>query len=160
MMRMSRRWVDGQVLDSPQQLRLGRLRQVRHLVEKQGAAIRLLELSTPAANAGGNSIFNPEQFGLDERIDQCRAVERHERTAAAAADLMNLLGHQFLADARLAFQKRREIRPRDPLDVEAQRLHQVAGSDERRRALAARALAIQQPCSRQLRVRALDLEDQ
>src|SRR5205814_10067977 len=108
----------------------------------------LLELSTPAANAGGNSIFNPEQFGLDKRIDQGRAVERHERTAAAAAGLMNLAGHQFLANARLALQQHREVRPGDSLDVEAQRRHQLARSDERRRALTARALAIQQPCSR------------
>ena len=90
----------GEILDRTQQLGLRRTREVRDLVEKQGTAIRVLELAPPAPYAGRRSIFDAEQFGLEQRLDQCRAVDRDEGAVPPAADVVNLARHQLLADAR------------------------------------------------------------
>ena len=99
--------LDRQLLDRAQQLRLRRRRQVRHLVEEQRAAVRVLELAAPAAHAGGGALLDAEQLGLEQRLDDRRAVDGDERPVAAPAQVVNLARDQFLAGAALPFDQAR-----------------------------------------------------
>ena len=96
--------LDGEVLDGTQELGLRRQGEVGHLVQEQRAAIGVLELAAPPPHAGCGAILDAEQLGLEQRLDQRRAVDGDERAVPAPAARMNLPGHQFLA--------RRRSRPR------------------------------------------------
>ena len=74
--------LDRQVLNRAQQLRLRRRREVRDFVEEQRPLVRVLELSTTAANAGGRPLLDPEQLGFEQRLDNRRAVDGDERPLA------------------------------------------------------------------------------
>jgi hypothetical protein len=63
-----------------------------------------LELSTPPAHACRRPLFDAEQPGFEQGFDQRRAIDRDERTAAPAAQLVNLTGDQLLADSALPLQ--------------------------------------------------------
>ena len=112
--------LDREILDGPQQLGLRRQRQVGHFVEEQRAAVGVLELAAAAADAGGRALFDAEQLGLEQRLDQRRAVDGDERPVAAPAQLVDLARDQLLADAALAFQQHREIGGRHSLDRSAE----------------------------------------
>ena len=114
--------LDGQVLHRAQQLGLRRERQVRHFVEEQRAHVGVLELAAAAAHAGRRAILDAEELGFEQRLDHRRAVDGHERSAAPAAQLVNLTRHQLLARAALAFDEHGEIGGGDALDALAQRL--------------------------------------
>ena len=123
--------LDRQVLDRAQQLGLRRQRQVGHFVEKQRAAVGVLELAPPAADAGGRPLFDAEQLRLEQRFDDRRAVDRDERPRPAAAQLVNLPRHELLAGAALAFDQHGEIGGGDTLDALAQRRHHRRRSNQR-----------------------------
>ena len=127
--------LDHQVLDRAEQLRLRSHRQLGHLVEKQRAAVGMLELASPASHAGRRPLFDAKQLGLDQRLDERGAIDGDERTLPAAAELVNLARDQLLAGPALAFDQYREIRGRDPLDTFAQALHHQTRADERRSAI-------------------------
>ena len=62
----------------------------------------MLELATTPPYAGRRALLNPKQFGLDQGLDQCRAVDRDKRALPPAAEFVNLPGDQFLAHTTLA----------------------------------------------------------
>ena len=78
--------LDREVLDRPQQLGLRRQRQVGHFVEKQRAAVGVLELAAAAAHAGGRALLDAEELRFEQRLDQRRAVDRR-RTGPRGARL-------------------------------------------------------------------------
>ena len=82
-------------------------RQIGHFVEKQRAAVGVLELAAPAADAGRRAVFDAEQLRLEQRFDERRAIDGDERTVPPAAQLVNLAGDQLLADTALPFQRAR-----------------------------------------------------
>ena len=90
-------------------------RQVGDLVEEQRAAVGVLELAAPAPHAGGGAVLDAEQLGLEQRLDERGAVDRHERPGAARAQLVDLPGDQFLARAALALDEHGEVGGRHAL---------------------------------------------
>ena len=120
---------DRQVLKRPQQLRLRGERQVGDFVEKQRAAVRAFELAPAPAHAGRRPVLDAEEFGLEERLDDRRTIDRHERSAPASADFVNLPGDQLFAGAALAVDERDEIRCRHALDAIAHGPHDRTRSD-------------------------------
>jgi hypothetical protein len=52
--------LDGEVLDRAQQFCLSRERKVRHLVEKERAALSDFELPPSSADAGGRALLDAE----------------------------------------------------------------------------------------------------
>ena len=120
---------DRQVLKRAQQLRLRRERQVGDLVEKQRAAVCAFELSAAPAHAGRRPVLDAEELGLEQRLDNRRAIDRHERPAPARADFVNLPRDQLLAGAALAVDERDEVRCRHSLDAIAHGLHDRTRSD-------------------------------
>src|ERR1700686_1471226 len=58
----------------------------------------------------------PEQFVLDQRVGNRRAVDGDERAVTARRELMDGASEQFLARARLALQQHARIRRRHALD--------------------------------------------
>ena len=140
---------------------LGRRRQVGHLVEKQRAAVRRLELAAPAADAGRRAILDAEQLRLEQRIDQRRAVDGDERSVAAAAQVVDLARHELLADAGLAFQKDGEVRRGDVAGwfrADGPSPASSRSTARPRRGACAPSAAV--PRARKLHAKPLDLEDQ
>ena len=152
--------LDREILDRAQELGLGGERQIGHFIQEQRAGIGRLELAAPAADPGGGPVLDAEQLRLEQRFHERGAVDGDERTVPAAAQLVDLPGHELLAYARFAFEQHGEIRSRDALDRRSQRLHDGRRSDQRRRAVASRTLLIEQPGACQLQARSLDLEDE
>ena len=72
---------------------------------------------------GGRPVFDAEELGLEQRLNERRAIDRHERSATARADLVNLPGDQLLADTAFAVYERDEVRDCHTLDALAHRLH-------------------------------------
>ena len=118
----------------------------------------MLELPPSSADAGRRAFFDAEQLRLEERFDERRAVDGNKRSVATPADLVDLAGDQLLPYATFAFQEHREIGSGQPLDRRAQCLHDVGGSNERRRAVAPASMTIDEACPRELRPRPLDFE--
>ena len=135
-----------EVLNRPQQLGLGRHREIRNFVEEQGSAVGVLELSAAAADTGGSPFLNPEQFRLEEGLHKCGAVDGHEWSAPPPAQLVNLTRDEFLTDTALTFEKHGEIGIRHTLDSGPQGSHDRGRSDERRRPVALRLWTREHTC--------------
>ncbi len=72
------------LLQNAQQLRLQRQRHLRHLIEQQGAALRLLEFpGVTGVRAGEGAPFVAEQHRLEHVLGDRRAVDGDERPAVA-----------------------------------------------------------------------------
>ena len=84
-------------------------RQVRDFVEEQRAAVGLLELAAPAADAGRRPFLDPEQLRLEQRFDDRRAVEGERRAVAPVTERMHAARDQFLARAALALDQHDEV---------------------------------------------------
>ncbi len=93
-----------QILDGPQQLGLGRERKVGHLVEEQRAAVGMFELAAATAHASGRAIFDAEQLGLEQRLDEGGAVDGDERPLPPRAQLVDLAGDKLFANTRFALE--------------------------------------------------------
>jgi hypothetical protein len=98
--------LDREILYRPKQLGLRGRRQVRHLVEKERALVRVLELPAPPADAGRRPFLDAEQLRFQQRFDDSRAVDGDERSFAPPAALVNLTRDELLARAGLPFVKR------------------------------------------------------
>ena len=70
----------------------------------------------PLDGAGEGALLVAEDFALEQRFGNRRAVDRHVRLWRALAQLMDRLRHQFLAGARLARDQHRRRRRRRLLD--------------------------------------------
>ena len=104
---------DGLVLDHLQELRLEPLGEQPHLVEKDHAAVR--DLEQPRLRLAGVSEGAPlesEQFRLDERLGERRAVDVDERAVDAGPSPVDRPGEQSLAGAGLALDQDRRQTPR------------------------------------------------
>ena len=86
-----------------QQLDLQGRCQLTDLVEKQRAAIGLLETAAAqAVGAGEGALLVAEQFGFEQFGRDRRGVERDKRLAGTRTVLVQRARHQFLAGARFA----------------------------------------------------------
>ena len=72
----------------------------------------------------------PEELALQQRFRQGRAIDPDERPGAAAGILVQGLGHQLLAGARLAGDEHRSLGVGDPADELVHRLHGGAAADD------------------------------
>ena len=91
-----------------QQLHLDGRVNLPDLVQEQRPALRLLETTDPSLiSTSERPLFVPEQFALQQRRRQRRAMHRHHCRLRARAELVNHLGDHFLARAALALQQHR-----------------------------------------------------
>ena len=98
-------------LQRAQQLGLDARAQLGDLIEKQGAALRLLEQSeTFGDGAGEGAARVTEQLRLDELVGDRRAIERAEPPAATDARGVHRARHQLLSRSALPFNQHRERR--------------------------------------------------
>ncbi len=94
----------------PQQPGLGLRRHIADLVEKQRAAVGLLEAPFAQRSSPGESAFLvAEQFRLHQVSRNRRHVQGDKRFLGARAVPMQGLGHQFLAGAGLAVDQHRDV---------------------------------------------------
>ena len=91
----------------PEQAGLQRQRHVADLVEKEDAAIGLLQLAGHAflARPGETAAAIAEQLAFDQRLRDGRAIEGDESLAGATAGAVQGAGEGFLAGAGLAVQQ-------------------------------------------------------
>ena len=125
--------------------------------------MRVLELASSSAHAGGSAVLDPEQLRFEQRLDDRGAIDGNEGALPAATQLVNLARDELLAGPRFPFDQDREIGARDALDSLADGPNRQARADERRRTVspsargryrppAVRAFQLQQE-SRHLRCR-------
>ena len=96
--------------EDPQQPGLQLGRHVADLVEKKCAAVGLFETPGPTRLRAGESPFlMPEQLGLQKIMRDGGHVQRDERTVGPRAVLVQGIGHQLLAGARLAIDQHRDV---------------------------------------------------
>ena len=75
-----------------------------NFIEKNRAAVRLLEPADAAfVRAGKRAAFVTEQFALEQRRRQRRAMHRYELRLVPPAQIVNGVRGQFLARAAFAF---------------------------------------------------------
>ena len=92
-----------------QQSRLQVERHVTDFVEKQRTAIGLLEAATACGlRAGERSALVTEKFGFEQILGNRGSVDRDERPLCARAVLVQRVGHQLLARARLPGDQHRD----------------------------------------------------
>ena len=99
------------LLQHAQQPRLQVERHVADLVEEQRAAVRLQDLAARAlaAGAGEGARLVPEQFALDQRLGDRRAVDGDKGLVSAVARTVDRLREHVLAGAGLAQQYERDV---------------------------------------------------
>src|SRR6185436_7786492 len=91
------------LLQDTEQLHLRRQVDVADLVEKQRAAVRQLEAALLARfGAGEGAFLVAEQLGLDQAVGQRGAADFDERLLRAQRAVVDGVGDQLLAGARLA----------------------------------------------------------
>ncbi len=107
-----------------QQPRLQLRRHVADLVEKQRAAVGLLEAPAPQLiRAGERALLVAEQFRLQQIRSEGGRVECDERFRSARAVTMQRAGDELLAGARLASDQHGHARARQPADRAKHFLH-------------------------------------
>ena len=95
-------------------LRLGRGRHLTDFVKKQHPARRQFDLSgLREMRSRERAALEPEQLRLEQRVGQCRAIDRDERAAAARRGTMDEPRHHLLSHTGLALQTRCSVRRRD-----------------------------------------------
>src|SRR5712691_11245045 len=107
--------VDLSELDSAQQLRLERERQLADFVEKQRAAVRVLEeadLVVGRARKGAPHVA--EQLALEQGFDDGRAVHGHETGVRAPGERVKRAGDELLARPGFAGDEHRADVRRQP----------------------------------------------
>ena len=121
------------LLQHPQQLNLHGQRQVADFIQKQRAAMGGLEPAfAPAHRTGKRTGLMTEQFAFREVIADGAAIDREKRTGAAA-QLMNVPRHQFLAGAGLTADEHRRLAGRQYFNVAQQVTRCRIGKNQRLR---------------------------
>ena len=101
------------LLQRAQQLGLHGQRQLAHFVQKNGAAVRLLEPAcTRLACTGERPALMTEEFRLEQRVGNGRAVHFDERPVAPPAGQVQRACKQLFARARFTQQQHRGLRCR------------------------------------------------
>ena len=122
---------DLALLKRAQQLRLHARAELGDFVEEQRAAAGILEQArTIGVRAGERAARVAEQLGLDQVVDQRRAVDRAEPPVAPHAARVNRARGQFLARPALAFDDDRKRRRRGADDGVADGGHRRALADQ------------------------------
>ena len=117
-------------LEHPQKLRLDPRAHLADLVEKQRALVGGFKLSGLAlGGAGEGALFVAEQFALQERLRQGRAVHADEWGRAPAACLVDGPRDEFLAGTALAADQHGGLGGRHPLDLADDGLQPGTGAD-------------------------------
>ena len=102
-------------LEHPQELGLDLGGQLADVVEEQGAAAGLLEPAlVAAAGVGEGALLVAEELVLHQARGQGGAVEGHEGTLPAPAEVVQGAHHQLLAGAALALHQDRGLRRGHP----------------------------------------------
>src|ERR1044071_4691617 len=100
--------LEAPLLQHAQDFRLHAESELADLVEKNRYHVGELELSELARRrAGERALLVSEEFILDQRLWNRRAVDRHERAVAPRRELMNRAREQFFPRARLSLQQHR-----------------------------------------------------
>ena len=90
--------------DHAQQLYLSGRRNFGHFIQKNRAAVRLLESSNPAfVGAGERAFFVAEQFAFEQRRRERGTMNGDEFRFVAPAQIVNRVRRQFLSRAAFAF---------------------------------------------------------
>ena len=112
------------LLQDAQELDLHVQGKLADLVEKQGSAVRFLELPGMAfRGAREAALLVAEQDGLDERLGDGPAVHSDEGPASAVRRAVHRPGDDFLADPAFPGDQHRDRRPRRPLAHPADMAH-------------------------------------
>ena len=115
------------ILQDAQQLDLRARRHLADLVEKQRAALGLLEQAALARfGAGECAALVAEQLAFQQIVRQRAAVDRNERKIAARAQVVERARGQLLAGPGLALHQDGGVDCRDALD-DAQRVQEDRG---------------------------------
>ena len=95
---------DLPLLQDPQELRLDVVGELVHLVQKDSALIRHLKFTDPAAplGAGEGSLLIAEELALHQSLRDGGAVDGDHGALAAAAEIVDGMGHHLFAAAGLA----------------------------------------------------------
>ena len=97
-------------LEHAQQAGLGGQRQLGHLVQEQGAAVGLFEITLAGlCGAGKGPFLVTEQLGIYGPLRYCAAVYRQVYIMFAGAVEMDNLGYELLAHAALAGDQHRQV---------------------------------------------------
>ena len=135
--------LEAAVLEDAQQLGLRHERQVADLVEEQRAVVGELHAPRLAiVRAGERALLVAEDFRLEQRVGQRRAVDGLEVLAAAPAQLVNHPRDDFLARAGGAEDQHRDVRlggGADPLEDDE---HLLVAADHFAEALHRRRLVL------------------
>ena len=108
---------NSRLLQRAQELDLHLDRDLADLVEEQRAAVGELEAARLGADrAGEGALLVAEQLGLHQRLGDGGAVDLDERPVLRGELLVQRLGDQLLAGARLAGDEHRRRRVGDLLD--------------------------------------------
>ena len=111
-------------LQHAQDLSLQGQRHVADFVEKQRAAIALLEAAHPrAGGAGEGALFVAEELALEQMLRDGRAIDGDEPLRAPLAVVVNGAGDELLARAALAGDHHRGVAVRDAADHLEDLLH-------------------------------------
>ncbi|RMU45974.1 hypothetical protein ALP29_05253 [Pseudomonas syringae pv. avii] len=69
-------------------------------IQEQGAAVGIFQFADAfAVGAGEGAAFMSEEFGFEQLLGDCRAIEGHERLLCAWAEVVQAAGDQLLAAA-------------------------------------------------------------
>ena len=135
--------LEAALLEHAQQLGLRDQRHVADLVEEQRAVVGQLEASRLAiVRAGERAFLVAEDFRLEQRVGQRRAVDRLELGDAAAAQLVDHPRDDFLARAGRSEDQHRDVRlggGADPLEDDQ---HLLVAADHLAEALHRRRLIL------------------
>jgi hypothetical protein len=122
--------LDLAFLHHAQQLALRAHAEDADLVEEQRAAVGALESAQAGLlRAGVRAFLDAEQFGLDQRLGNRRAVDGDERLRMARADAVQRAREHLFADSALAQEQHRRPGRRDALDHVADRVEASRSAD-------------------------------
>src|SRR5581483_4942737 len=123
--------LDLPLLERAEELRLEARVHLADLVEKEGAAVGLLEAADPpAVGARERALLVTEELRLEERLRHGGAVHLDERPARPLALRVDRVGDDLLAGAALALDEDRRLAAGRGLDDAPDALHRLALADE------------------------------
>ena len=98
------------LLYRPEELRLERDRQIRHLVQEERPAVRLFEEALPSPSRPGERAgFVSEELGVGEVVGDRGAVDGDERPGTTGTLVVSGASGEFLAGPGLAAEKDRDV---------------------------------------------------
>ncbi len=123
--------LEGLVLQHPQQFGLQTEGKLAELVQKQGAAVRLLEAShTGLVGAGEGTPLMTEQLAFKQGFRNVGAVHLDERLATARAVEVNVAGYKAFPRAGFSGDQNGRFRLGQPSDARHGLLHGRAGRND------------------------------